>query len=696
MFDHTEVGTLSTLSRDSLLKPQEVARIERNLQHVSVRLEKDDGASVLKHAKRLQDAGDHIFVKTADDLSPPGSGLRPNTFILIFQTRYQTQCWKHFGHNRIACVDGTHNTTQYLGATLFTLVVCDDWGRGMPAAFMLASDGTEATMTFYLRTVRGWNSLVIPRLFMSDRDQGQINSIHTVYACTVYLCRWHVLHAWHQHIKTDKYPELWNLLKKWVYAETEQKFDLIWSQIQALDREKCPESIIAYLTKNWVGEKTMWAAYFRCDRTIFERADTNMLVEAWHHLLKGYFNEGVRNRRMDHLIHTLSVDCMQYFKARHQRQLAGLEGHNLLETAKQSLEERAMLLLATDITPIPDREAIFNVQSQSDRLVYHTVDVRNGKCSCRAFPLLNYCRHLSAVHRHFPSIYSNIQPAPVSSSVDPILSEPPSLASTSDVSSRVSNEGASAPVISVIDQARNAHLIGNLRNFLDLAETNPEALAQVDISTLQHELATLTQAVATPPAPQILPALKEKIAPNQSTDWKSTAALMGSGKPMKVLGMDVKKGAKRTITDPYAGGERSGKKMKGDDAVDSTPGYVNSVPVELGINIPLRTSDVFDTSTFDIGNLPALNKLILSQIKPLCRKHNLSSTGKKAELIDRLYNHSKTLPTSFLPAGTSSTHSDPLPVVSFASSLPVQVQAPVNYYYPFTYTPHYTMYPTYY
>ncbi|KAF9030537.1 hypothetical protein BDZ89DRAFT_903018, partial [Hymenopellis radicata] len=99
-----------------------------------------------------------------------------------------------------------------------------------------------------------------------------------------------------------------------------------------------PSSVMDYLSTTWMGVKPMWATYFRSDRNIYEVSDTNMLTEAWHHMLKSYFNDGKRNRRLDHLIHTLVVDVMQYFKAGHQRQLAGLEGPNLEE------RERALLV----------------------------------------------------------------------------------------------------------------------------------------------------------------------------------------------------------------------------------------------------------------------------------------------------------------------------------------------------------------
>ncbi|KAF9012953.1 hypothetical protein BDZ89DRAFT_963351, partial [Hymenopellis radicata] len=117
----------------------------------------------------------------------------------------------------------------------------------------------------------------------------------------------------------------------------------MWSQIEGLHSNQCPASVLLYLRQYWVNDewKPLWATYFRQERSIFEESETNMLVEAWHHLLKTYFGDGKRNRRVDHLIHILTVVAMQYFKARHQAQLAGLHGYNLEQTARLDIAKRA-------------------------------------------------------------------------------------------------------------------------------------------------------------------------------------------------------------------------------------------------------------------------------------------------------------------------------------------------------------------
>ncbi|KAJ7029404.1 hypothetical protein C8F04DRAFT_879960, partial [Mycena alexandri] len=90
-----------------------------------------------------------------------------------------------------------------------------------------------------------------------------------------------------------------------------------------------PKSIRDYLETFYMPVVHMWSAVYRSDRSIFETCDTNMLVEAWHHLLKGDFLEGKRNCRLDHLIHVLYDVAIPHFIARHRQQVMGFEGPDL-------------------------------------------------------------------------------------------------------------------------------------------------------------------------------------------------------------------------------------------------------------------------------------------------------------------------------------------------------------------------------
>ncbi|KAJ7576586.1 hypothetical protein C8J56DRAFT_762085, partial [Mycena floridula] len=101
-----------------------------------------------------------------------------------------------------------------------------------------------------------------------------------------------------------------------------------------------PDSVVSYLETTWLPVQEMWSAVYRTGRTIWEVSDTNMLVEAWHHVLKGKFLEGKRNRRVDHLLHVLIDRVVPYYIARGHRQACGFEGPNLEVKRRREISER--------------------------------------------------------------------------------------------------------------------------------------------------------------------------------------------------------------------------------------------------------------------------------------------------------------------------------------------------------------------
>lgn len=96
-------------------------------------------------------------------------------------------------------------------------------------------------------------------------------------------------------------------------------------------------------------QQQMWSAVHRVDRDIFEEGDTNMLVEAWHHVLKGKFLDGKRNRRLDTLVCILHDDVIRHYKLRYHRQLHGFEGPDLEAQERIQVAERAREIAREDV-----------------------------------------------------------------------------------------------------------------------------------------------------------------------------------------------------------------------------------------------------------------------------------------------------------------------------------------------------------
>ncbi|KAJ7110913.1 hypothetical protein C8R44DRAFT_633670 [Mycena epipterygia] len=112
-----------------------------------------------------------------------------------------------------------------------------------------------------------------------------------------------------------------------------------------------PSGFVDYLTRYWMTDRVvkMWSAVYRKDRTIFQLCDTNMLIEAWHHVLKGKFLLGKRNRRLDHLLSTLLTEVLPYYALKQRRQDFGFEGVDIEVKKRQDVIERSKIYVKEDI-----------------------------------------------------------------------------------------------------------------------------------------------------------------------------------------------------------------------------------------------------------------------------------------------------------------------------------------------------------
>ncbi|KJA13752.1 hypothetical protein HYPSUDRAFT_72880 [Hypholoma sublateritium FD-334 SS-4] len=277
--------------------------------------------------------------------------------------------------------------------------------EGMPAAWMILSNATEDTIKYFLNLIRAQNPGILPEYFMSNKDHAQINAIRAAYhELTVLLCWWHILHAWQQHFVITSFPKLWKQLKKWVRITDCNEFWAAWEEI----KKEAPESVISYLKTYWLNDIKLWSAVYRQDQNIFQLCDTNMLIEAWHHLLKGTFMQGKQNRRLDQLIHTLINVAIPHFIHRHHRQLHGFEGPDLEVKKMLEIELRAKSVAEHLITPCLDEPDVYVVKSASKAEVEYCVDLDAYDCTCLFFSAISFCKHICAVQTLFPEKYDPI------------------------------------------------------------------------------------------------------------------------------------------------------------------------------------------------------------------------------------------------------------------------------------------------
>ncbi|KAJ7581795.1 hypothetical protein C8J56DRAFT_715112, partial [Mycena floridula] len=84
----------------------------------------------------------------------------------------------------------------------------------------------------------------------------------------------------------------------------------------------------------------MWSACWRTNRHVYEESETNMLIEAWHHVLKTHFLHGKRNRQTDYLLSILTQDVLPHYKLKEARQRDHFEGEDAEGTERCKVKEK--------------------------------------------------------------------------------------------------------------------------------------------------------------------------------------------------------------------------------------------------------------------------------------------------------------------------------------------------------------------
>ncbi|KAJ7622380.1 hypothetical protein FB45DRAFT_838498 [Roridomyces roridus] len=375
---------------------------------------------------------------------------------------------------------------------------------------------------------------------MSDFCWAQINACWEIYmGVMVLLCWWHVLHAWQQHLRIKDHPEVWTTLKGFVRITDKEKFDSTWLKI----KQTAPAGFVEYLETYWMTERVvrMWSAVFRKDRSLLEQCDTNMLVEACHHVLKGKFFRNRRNRRLDHLISTLVTEVVPYYRFKQRRQDIGFEGPDVEVKKRRDIVQRSQQYTEDDFEQVDD--ARYVVCSKSDPTVSYDIDIDAYSCSCPDFPLILFCKHLCALQNF---VNPDRLPAPKATvpgdtpAAEPALPLPEFSPPESDLSPVVAEQ-------SVPKARRFADLLEKLQRMTARLRRPSRKLTDATVD----KLTAAVDAVLLETEDHSVIPTSSYIPPNNKSDWQQTKGSMVPG---------LKRHKKPTNDDPYSAGVASGQK----------------------------------------------------------------------------------------------------------------------------------------
>jgi hypothetical protein len=313
-------------------------------------------------------------------------------------------------------------------------------------------------------------------------------------------------------------------------------------------------------------------------------------------VLKLHWLYGKRQRWIDHVIVTLVNGMVSYYEDRHKHQIVGLNGKDLVTERREEILERSAEIPSDSIQKLDHTQ--FRVASKSRAGLYHMVDLHRSTCECEDFPRIRFCRHIAAVLFHFPEL----APQEIDSRSSPERTEPQGCTQRERVPRPEETIQVLTQDISMLSQT--------------LAATQAAQSAE---STAAHSTAvieaarsakySLTAAIAATQGNNPLP--NPDIIARNHKSWTETAKQMGVTKksskrphPAEDSGLTARsigvvKGKRRCIhNDPYAGGERSGKRARPDapspanappPTVESTPGITlpgPAVPAQARATVP--------------------------------------------------------------------------------------------------------------
>jgi len=252
------------------------------------------------------------------------------------------------------------------------------------------------------------------------------------------------------------------------------------------------------------------------------------------------------------------------FQIQHARQTVRLEGRDLECKRHQQILASTRNIPLDSIHQVNDTEFFIASESYPGHRYMINISDSTCDCDCDDFPRIWFCKHIAAANVYFPEYFPELFPEPESSSSE-ILEH-----------TRAHDRPQSAPESDADEEC--AILLKDI-NTLYQQLTGVSDDATPDLNALKSVKHSLNAAITLANGSRALPK-KDDFNANQKT-WAETAKHMGvqkapKRKPGPVGGNTTErcigpvKGKRRCkYSDPYATGERSGKRAK-PDAVSAT------------------------------------------------------------------------------------------------------------------------------
>ena len=299
-------------NRIHLVTRKDIANIERAYGLKGVEKHPVDAVSVGAWIEEWKSKGEDspvLLIKSQGQAQPENcDNLEDQDFVLILQTPLQREMIKNCEPNRVVCVDATHGTNGY-DFSLISVLVVDEFGEGFPVGWCLSNKQDQFLLMNFFERLKEKVGDIVPAWFMSDDAEQFYTAWIAVFGPgpRKLLCTWHVDKAWRTNLKSlignrDTEAAVYHNLRVLLEETDTGKFEnLLHKTVQQLNLSEVTQTFGKYFSQYYAKTKEQWAACYR--KAAF--VNTNMYVEAFHHVLKYIYMKGKVNKRVDKCIHVL-------------------------------------------------------------------------------------------------------------------------------------------------------------------------------------------------------------------------------------------------------------------------------------------------------------------------------------------------------------------------------------------------------
>lgn len=327
-------------------------------------------------------------------------------FALCIQNRFQCDMLKKFGNNTV-CIDSTHSTNHY-NFPLTTLMVVDEFGEGIPVAFMISNHETAVVMEAFFKAIKSRVGIINPHVFMSDDAPQYFSAWQKQFGENTYtqklLCRWHLDKTWRRAIQDkvpkENQPEVYHNLLVLLNESTQSEFTKQLQGFLTFLSNNQMATFLEYFKENYCSRISQWATYARC----YTPVNTNMHIEAFHRLVKVVYFQQKQNRRVDALIRVLLRLCRDKVFERLQKLEKGKSTHRISEIHKR--HKNATEIGFECIQPLSSECWKINSQNGPN---FYTIRKCLQSTSCRCPLRCSYCSVYTCTHAHCWTVYYTVQ-----------------------------------------------------------------------------------------------------------------------------------------------------------------------------------------------------------------------------------------------------------------------------------------------